>query len=698
MFSVDRISHIASHCSLWMKVPIESVSSKSMNQKQGVCEVGSVGDGISRNADTDQVMLRRMELLEQRILSPPIRKWPIEETGSGDKKETPGLDQIVYIHQNSGSQHSFSFDKCAKDIGSSNQTQSNSLQQANQMVDDHLRVISQKLVNPTRVSTADAVAQDPLFGSHDTNSHEKVHSILDSNNRPMSSNSLPSSVSATIMSCSSNQTLVTAHLDRRRSIMSHFHNSNLAAFNAADVVVLDSPSVTSTSLLDNSKKTIGTNALPLHTRSGPADPELAVNVSMLTNKRKSFTPNKRVLTSIIDPCAHDGKKKCISVDESRSKSPNVGGPDVTVNDHPTSNKRAVANDVNCPIAINENAASNAINEHVSLSRGSLSNPPLATSSNAIKKNAVKAPPAVSNNAVITSFFAKASDKNVAKGSDKPPCTNTIDMNDQIKSSSNRITPISNEKASFENDTSLLSALERENASLKTHISSLEASLQDKVDQLNAVSNNQTIFHAHLRAQVLQCEKTITSLQDELKLRNIQTTDVIERLIRKQCTREQVELRQQLASDGARLGRLVFNRVGMHSVESWEDGLVSKNLKRKKDELKRKKGILSKHKVEQATDKETSSLEVSEIEIRHESIEMQIEEIQRQEASIEKEEESLYLEKAAHIKDLKRLTSEDASRFSSRPKVSPSVFKIISSGAHYYIKITDFCAFMVLKAA
>jgi hypothetical protein len=226
--------------------------------------------------------------------------------------------------------------------------------------------------------------------------------------------------------------------------------------------------------------------------------------------------------------------------------------------------------------------------------------------------------------------------------------------------------------SRENDTTLVHSLQNENSSLKAEISSLQALLQDKMDQLNAVANNQTIVHAHLRAQVSQCEKTLASLQDELKLRNTQTTDVIEILIRKQCTREVAELRQQLASDGARLGRLVFSRVGMHSVESWEDGFISKNLKKRKDELRRKKDALLKQQQqsEQAMEEENSALlEVSEKDILNESILMQIKEIQRQEVILEKEEESVYLEKASHIKALKRLACEDASRFSSRPKVS-----------------------------
>ena len=166
--------------------------------------------GTDKTSDSDQALLRRMELLEQRILSPPIRNnKPIHALLPGEEK---GLDEIVYIHQNSGSQHSFSFEKplsvSLAQAGSPSQSHSHSLQQAHQLVDDHLRVISKKLLISTTAET------------HDAEGHENIQSTTELSNRPLSSNSFPSSVSATIMSypnITSNETLITAHLDRRSS-------------------------------------------------------------------------------------------------------------------------------------------------------------------------------------------------------------------------------------------------------------------------------------------------------------------------------------------------------------------------------------------------------------------------------------------------------------------------------------------------
>lgn len=622
--------------------------------------------GIDKTSDSDQALLRRMELLEQRILSPPIRNnKPIHALLPGEEK---GLDEIVYIHQNSGSQHSFSFEKpltvSLAQAGSPSQSHSHSLQQAHQLVDDHLRVISKKLLISTTAET------------HDAEGHENIQSTTELSNRPLSSNSFPSSVSATIMSypsITSNETLITAHLDRR----STNNLSNQHPIPTTKPLFPNALPSSSRSILPRSETGVG----------GVNESTMDVNTYFVgnnANKRKSFIPTKRVLTSIVDLCTQpeEKKKRVAEGDksncESRSVSPNVAVPENPVSDHPKNNKRVSIDNVNDPILIIDNAATDITAEQGQSSRGSLSNPPFqASSAHTAKKTSTKA--TTSNNSVITAFFQKASNKSNVKASsgNEISCAKPVTVNTEINASINLTVPVSHgSTSSRDTDTTVIQSLKNENSSLKAEISSLQTLLRDKMDQLNAVSNNQTIVHAHLKAQMLQCEKNIVNLQDELKMRNSQTADVIESLIRKQSMREVVDLRQQLASDGARLGRLVFNRVGMHSVESWEDGLISKSLKKRKDELRRKKLTLLKQKSDQSIDEveeNSELLEFSDMDIQSESIEMQIKEIHRQELMIEKDEDSLYLEKASHIKALKRLACEDASRFNSRPKVNAIIF-------------------------
>ena len=51
-----------------------------------------------------------------------------------------------------------------------------------------------------------------------------------------------------------------------------------------------------------------------------------------------------------------------------------------------------------------------------------------------------------------------------------------------------------------------------------------------------------------------------------------------------------------------------------------------------------------------------------------AIHFHMEELERKEKDLQKEEESLRWEKAAHLKELRRVKNEDASRFKNRPKV------------------------------
>ena len=155
--------------------------------------------------------------------------------------------------------------------------------------------------------------------------------------------------------------------------------------------------------------------------------------------------------------------------------------------------------------------------------------------------------------------------------------------------------------------------------------------------------------------------------------------VIETLIRSDNAREMNELRQKLASDGARLGRIVYTRAGMRAVESWEEGNASKELQKRRADLKSKRQALEQRQKEARKASEQlekdgneggdmNALAVLEAE---ESVRLHLDSIQQQEAELAEEEHALMLEKADHIRSLKLMASEDASRFRSRPKVRQS---------------------------
>lgn len=196
---------------------------------------------------------------------------------------------------------------------------------------------------------------------------------------------------------------------------------------------------------------------------------------------------------------------------------------------------------------------------------------------------------------------------------------------------------------------------------------LQQILQDKEEQLKAVTNNKTILHTALQAALGKTKKELQDLQTSNKHRHATTSKILEDLLRWKSAQQAKELREKLASDGARLGRIVYARAGMRALESWEEGYATKEMDQRKQELKQKRKTLE-HRLQSSNDKENQTqLEIVEAK---ESIQMHLENLRNQEQELKDEENALNDEKGAHIRALKRVASEDGSRFRSRPKVRP----------------------------
>jgi len=196
--------------------------------------------------------------------------------------------------------------------------------------------------------------------------------------------------------------------------------------------------------------------------------------------------------------------------------------------------------------------------------------------------------------------------------------------------------------------------------------------------------------------------------------------VIEELVRKECEREAKELRQKLASDGARLGRLVSSMVGVGSrvksgkvVENWEEGHASVVLKERREDLRRRRAELERRErewrrrfesggggvggggivsigdssagssvlsaeyttVPSMDSREDSSsrrlLEVDEFEISENmaNIRRHLDEIRKQEAELDIEERELRIQKQSHIRALRLVANEDSSKFKKTAKLN-----------------------------
>ena len=194
---------------------------------------------------------------------------------------------------------------------------------------------------------------------------------------------------------------------------------------------------------------------------------------------------------------------------------------------------------------------------------------------------------------------------------------------------------------------------------------LEQLLQDKEEQLKAVTNNKTILHTALQSALEKTKHELEAVKSRMNDKTTAMGTVLEDLLRWKSNQQAKDLRETLATDGARLGRIVYARAGMRALESWEEGYATRDLEHRKLALVAKREALEERSKQVEAMENRNTFEGMEA---REAIRMHFENLRTQEADLSKDEESLNDEKGAHIRALKRVASEDASRFRHRPKV------------------------------
>jgi hypothetical protein len=196
-------------------------------------------------------------------------------------------------------------------------------------------------------------------------------------------------------------------------------------------------------------------------------------------------------------------------------------------------------------------------------------------------------------------------------------------------------------------------------------------LQDRDEQLKAVANNRTILQSALQTALTKKSAEHDLFQQVTAKRQAISNVVLEELLQWKSATSAKQLRERLATDGARLGRIVYARAGMRAVESWEEGYATKDLEQLKATLKSKRQALEERSNQLVADaKNGTAVQKSVLEQVEgtEAVRMHLENCHKRKRELAEEEMTLNDEKGAHIRALKRVASEDASRFRSRPKV------------------------------
>lgn len=248
----------------------------------------------------------------------------------------------------------------------------------------------------------------------------------------------------------------------------------------------------------------------------------------------------------------------------------------------------------------------------------------------------------------------------------------------------------------EDTPSELNNLQIENKRMLVKIEELQKQLDDANARNNSIRNNQTMISTNLQRQLKSLKSELESVRSETNAKTTKAMDVIEKLVREESIREAKDLRQKLASDGARLGRLVSSRVGLRSHDHWEDGHEPLVIKHRKAELKMKREALERRREEltkaqpvggtKSPDRSMDTILESEASNSNchadfapmndfdrfeanETIRMHLDEVRREEVKLHEKERALQIEKQAHVRALKRVASEDSSKFRMKHKVS-----------------------------
>jgi tousled-like kinase len=290
----------------------------------------------------------------------------------------------------------------------------------------------------------------------------------------------------------------------------------------------------------------------------------------------------------------------------------------------------------------------------------------------VVKKTRKAP---SNNTTIRNFFMP---RNKATSTSKAAAPTSPDRTTKLKGPTAPVTPT--------------------NERLERKIKELEQQCADKDQQLKAVADNRTILHTALQTALAQKTKEFEEFRNARQVWEGESRKALEKLVRDKATQETKEIRERLAADGARLGRITYSRVGMRVVESWEEGFASMHLHARRHDLKERKSLLlerldkankiaemiaaRENKVDEndafdsAEDWKEEDWTVGGIVVRNrmdameamESVRFHLQTVHLEEKKVIAEEAALNEEKGAHVRALKRIASEDASRFKSRPKL------------------------------
>ena len=227
--------------------------------------------------------------------------------------------------------------------------------------------------------------------------------------------------------------------------------------------------------------------------------------------------------------------------------------------------------------------------------------------------------------------------------------------------------------------------QQEDVSTKT--TSVVTASSDDVErlkkELEIVKKSENLLRDEVKRLLLRNEESLKQYESKLKQKESAAAKIFEKVMRAKASRDALDARKKLASESVRLGEIVtvHSRSIRNSVtEIWKDGHAFKSLHEEMGQLIERKESLEKQKKVLERErrgmlKEFKKLSDSEQEMwveplefveRQESVKEALGQLKDKELRISEDRKKLESEKKLHVREIKRIQSEDQSRFNKHP--------------------------------
>lgn len=241
-------------------------------------------------------------------------------------------------------------------------------------------------------------------------------------------------------------------------------------------------------------------------------------------------------------------------------------------------------------------------------------------------------------------------------------------------------------------TSKASQTELTLADLKQLENRATSDIREKESTIDSLSTTNIEFQKQLEA----AQKVI----EKLKEQTAKSTEMTKKLLIDKAIIDRKEARRRCMENRLRLGQFTTQRQGAQFVETWCDGYaftdlikLQENLAKEKEEVERKRKLLAKRKpatlvnVNSKPNKKASmsngpddgfakpakaddnSLSPTEYYERDEIFKLRLIALKKEEADLQAELQKLERDRNVHIRELKRIQSEDQSQFKDYPVLS-----------------------------